>query len=70
MFPTPCHSPPSAFIDVYVFGPAKNQWRKKMIETRASYVTKEDFLRMLVELYDKAFLPKHFKSDFRKCDLQ
>ena len=40
-----------------------------MIKTCASYVTTEDFPRMLVELYDKVFLPKHFISGFGKCDL-
>ena len=53
-----------------VFGPVKNEWRKilKMyqIETRASVITKEDFPSLLAKLYEKSFLPSHFKSGFRR----
>ena len=60
-------------LDFSVFGPAKSQWRSILktyqIETRASVLTKEEFPHMLAELYEKAFLPKHFKSGFRKCGL-
>ena len=39
------------------------------IQTHASVLTKEDFLSMLAELYEKSFLPSHFKSGFLKSGL-
>jgi hypothetical protein len=60
-------------LDVSVFGPVKNQWKKCLkqfqIETCASVVTKEEFPHLLAELYQKSFLPHHFKSGFRACGL-
>ena len=60
-------------LDVSVFGPVKNEWRKilKMyqIETHASVITKEDFPSLLAKLYEKSFLPSHFKSGFRRSGL-
>ena len=42
-------------LDVSVFGPVKNEWRKifKMYqnETRASVITKEDFPSLLAKLF-------------------
>ena len=34
------------------------------IQTHALVLTKKDFLSMLAELYEKSFLPSHFKSGF------
>ena len=60
-------------LDVSAFGPVKNQWRKCLkayqIKSRASTITKEEFPRLLDELYEKSFLPQHFRSGFRKCGL-
>ena len=39
------------------------------IQTRASVLTKEDFPSKLAELYEKSFLPSHFKSGFCKSGL-
>ena len=56
-----------------MFGPVKNKWHKILkiyqIQTRASVLTKEDFPSMSAELYEKPFLPNHFKSGFRKSGL-
>ena len=39
------------------------------IKSCASTITKEEFPRLLDELYEKSFLPQHFRSGFRKCGL-
>ena len=60
-------------LDVSVFGPVKNEWKKCLkqfqIETCASVVTKEEFPHLLAELYQKSFHPHHFKSGFHACGL-
>ena len=60
-------------LDVSVFSPVKDVWRKILKEyqlgTCAATVTKEDFPRLISKLWEISFLPGHLRSGFLKCGL-
>ena len=60
-------------LDVGVFGPLKQAWKKILkehqIETCAGTVTKEDFPGLISRLWERSFKAAHIKSGFRKTGL-
>lgn len=60
-------------LDVSVFGPIKDAWRKLLkefqLKTCAATLTKEDFPSLICKLWEVSFLPSHLKSGFLKCGL-
>lgn len=60
-------------LDISVLGPMKQQWRTILkhhkISTRASNITKERFLALMKQLWEKAMKPGHLQAGFRAAGL-
>lgn len=61
-------------LDVGVYGPLKQAWKSRILpqykrETRAANITKEDFPKLVRQLWDISFKPQHLQGGFRESGL-
>ena len=61
-------------LDVGVYGPLKQAWKSRILpqykrKTRAANITKEDFLKLVRQLWDISFKPQHLQGGFRESGL-
>ena len=60
-------------LDVGVYGPLKQAWKRILAEyklaTRASNFGKEEFPRLLYQLWDRSFKAEHLQGGFRETGL-
>ena len=61
-------------LDVGVYGPIKQAWKTSILaqykmKTRAANIDKEDFPKLVAQLWDISFKPKNLKGGFRETDL-
>ena len=61
-------------LDVGVYGPLKQAWKSRILpqykrKTRAANITKEDFPKLVRQLWDISFKPQHLQGGFRESGL-
>ena len=61
-------------LDVGVYGPIKQAWKSSILgqykrKTRAANIDKEDLPKLVAQLWDISFKPKHLEGGFRETGL-